>query len=92
MGDVEKEEKPNVNASEKEPKNLEKVQNQKHTEARILKLEKPVRIIVVNGGSVLLDDAPEELHYFLLCNIFFMFFEKKYKKYMDNKVVIDRKN
>ena len=88
VGDAEKEKKPN----EKESRNLEKGQNQKHAEARILKLGKPVRIIVVNGGSVLLDDAPEELHYFLLCNIFFMFFEKKYKKYMDNKVVIDRKN
>jgi len=44
------EENPSV--SEKEPRNLEKVQNQKHTEAKILKLGKPVRIIVVNGGSV----------------------------------------
>jgi len=46
--DAEKEEEPN----EKEPRNLEKVQNQKHTEVRILKLEKPVKTTIANGGSV----------------------------------------
>ena len=46
--DAEKEEEPN----EKEPRNLEKVQNQQHTEVRILKLEKPVKTTIANGGSV----------------------------------------
>ena len=52
VGDAEKEEKPNGNASEKEPKNLEKVRDQKHTEVKILKLEKPVKTTIANGGSV----------------------------------------
>jgi len=47
-GDAKKEEKP----SEKEPRNLEKVRYQKHTEVRILKLEKQAKNIVVNDGSV----------------------------------------
>ena len=42
-GDAEKEEKPNGNASEKEPRNLKKVHDQKHIEVKILKLEKPAK-------------------------------------------------
>jgi len=51
VGDTEKEENTNGNASEKEPRNLEKVHDRKHTEVRILKLEKPAKTTIVNGGS-----------------------------------------
>jgi hypothetical protein len=34
-----------------ERRNLGKVRNQKHTEAKILKLEKPVKNIIVNFGN-----------------------------------------
>jgi hypothetical protein len=42
--------KPSREAKEKR-RNLEKVQNQKHTEVKILKLEKPAKTTIVNGGS-----------------------------------------
>jgi len=37
--------------AEEKRRNLEKVRNQKHTEAKILKLEKPVKNIIVNAGN-----------------------------------------
>ena len=64
-----KEEKESKNlAVESERRHLEKVQNQKRTEVKILKLENPAKTIIENGGSVSLVGVLEEPPYFRLLN------------------------
>ena len=65
--------KPSWEAKEKR-RNLEKVQNQKHTEVKILKREKEVNIIIANAGNAWPEGALWELHYFLLFKYNYIFF------------------